>query len=69
MKINLNQLCFLILLGSAIGLTIFLFAISLLTEYVVLQYASITTVFLLSMYAVKVVHRNRLILKKENKIV
>lgn len=67
MKININKLCFLILLGITIGLTIFLFAISLLTQYIVLQYVSISTVFILSMYAVKMVHRNKLILKIENK--
>ncbi len=58
MKMDWNKYCFLILLGCTIGITIFLFAISLLTEYVLLQYASSITVFLLATYLVKSIHKN-----------
>lgn len=58
MKMDWNKYCFLILLGCTIGITIFLFAISLLTEFVLLQYASSITVFLLATYLVKSIHKN-----------
>ena len=60
MKMNWNKYCFLTLLSSTIGITIFLFAISLLTEYLFLQYLSITTVFILATYSVKIIHKNEL---------
>ncbi len=60
MKMNWNKYCFLTLLSSTIGITIFLFAISLLTEYLFLQYLSSTTVFILTTYLVKSIHKNEL---------
>jgi hypothetical protein len=63
MKINWNVYCFLLLLSCTIGLTIFLFAISLLTDYLFLQYITITTVYLLVIYSVKIVHKKELIKK------
>ncbi len=64
MKLNLNKVCFLALTSGSIGITIFLFAISLLTEYIFLQYASIILVFIQSMYLVKSVHKYPLYIKK-----
>lgn len=57
MKMDWNKYCFLLLLSCTIGMTIFLFAISLLTEYLFLQYTSIITVFLLATYLVKSIHK------------
>ncbi len=57
MKMNWNKYCFLILLSTTIGITIFLFAISLLTKYLFLQYISIITVFILTTYSVKIIHK------------
>lgn len=57
MKLNINKFCYLMLLAVSIGLCIFLFAISLLTEYTLLQYASIILVFVQSMFVVKSIHK------------
>ncbi len=67
MKISKNKLCFLILLGCTMGITIFLLAISLLTEYIFLQYTSCAIVFGLSFYAVKTIHNKTFLFSLEKK--
>lgn len=64
MRLNINKCCFLTLCSISVGLCIFLFAISLLTEYSILQYGSIILVFAQSMLIVKSIHKYPLWIEK-----
>lgn len=64
MKLNLNKVCFMILCSIAIGLTIVLGCLSLLTDYVILQYASFSLAFALGIYLVNVRRKYPLFIKK-----
>lgn len=64
MKLNINKCCFLTLCSVSIGLCIFLFAISLLTNYSLLQYAAIILAYVQSMIIVKSIHKYPLWIEK-----
>ncbi len=64
MKLNINKICFMILCSIAIGLTIVLACLSLLTDFVILKYASFTLAFVLGIYLVNVRRKYPLYIKK-----
>jgi hypothetical protein len=64
MKLNINKLCFLILYAICIGLTIVLAGLLLITNYILLQYITVTFIYIEAIFIVKVVHKYPLYRKK-----
>jgi hypothetical protein len=64
MKLNLNKICFLILCGICIGLTIVLASLLFITDYVLLQYITVTFIYLETIFVIKMVHKYPFYIKK-----